>query len=148
MNNIVSARGSFSFRRGRNTRIFRITDEFRIKLTQIGAQIATLELVNPEHEVIQYPIGFRIHDDLYNEDVQIANGVYSITWSASYTVSINNIPRAKLFHQRQIAVFKAGEGADGADVVDEPAVEEPNIQAAANLPVSEDPVEEIANLKI
>ncbi|KAJ3382832.1 hypothetical protein HDU92_004537 [Lobulomyces angularis] len=101
-----------------------------IKLSQIGTQLATLEIVNEQSEVIQYPHGFRIHDDLYNEDVQMANGVCVIISNASYKVSVNNVPRARLFNQRQVAVFKARVNPDGVVIADEPATEEPNIEVS------------------
>ena len=123
MQNSMAARGTFSFNRG-NTKTYIIADDFRIKLTQIGAQLATLELMNEHGDVIAYPPGFRIQDTLYNEDVRMAGGIYVIIWNASYLVLVDNIPRARIFNQRQVAVFKAHEGVDGAIVADEPAAEQ------------------------
>ena len=59
----MSTRGTFSFKRG-NAKVYTITPEFRILLTQIGAQLATLQLVNEQNAVIPYPHGFRIQNTL------------------------------------------------------------------------------------
>jgi hypothetical protein len=48
---------SFRFERG-NIKTYEITDDFRIRLTQIGAQLATLQLVDQNQHVIPYPQGF------------------------------------------------------------------------------------------
>ena len=73
---------------------------------------------------------FKIHS---NEDVQMAGGVYVIIWNAGYVVSVNNVPRARIFNQRQVTAFKAHEGAAGEIVADEPAVEEEMVPGVAHF---------------
>ena len=115
-------RGRFSFKRGSN-KIYSFTLDFRTQLTQIGAQLAKLELVDDQRAIIPYPAGFKIPSTLYNENVQMIRGVYVNILNASYIVSVNNVSHVRIFNQREMAVFKEHEGVADEIVADEPAIE-------------------------
>ena len=107
-----------------NKSVYVLTDDFRIMLTQISTQAATVQLVNQQGKVTEFPQGFRIRDTLYNEDVPMIAGRYVIIWNASYEIFVNDTPCARIINERQVTVFKVGEGEDNQVIAVEPAIEE------------------------
>ncbi len=130
-NNIVAAKGTFSFKNAEH-RTFIISDNYRIRLSIISPHSATLQLVNDQNEPVDFPGGFRIRDTLYNDDlVQVTQyndglvqgGFYVVSWMSNYEISVNNNIIAKIYNQRQFAIFKTKENAVGEYIADELAVQ-------------------------
>lgn len=66
--------------------------------------------MNEQKQIVPFPDGFRIHDTLYNEDVQRVGNVYVILWNAGYIISVKGVPCARIFNQRQVVIEELSTG--------------------------------------
>ncbi len=116
--------GTFFFKKP-EARTFVISNNYRIRLTKISPLSASLQLVDEHNEIMNFPAGFHVRDTLYNEDLLQVAGMYVVSWMSNYTISVNDVVMAKIYNQRQFAIFKAKENVvgeyDAEELADESA---------------------------